>query len=345
VSLTKKHTVSEKLLASNRRNARLSHGPVTAEGRQRLRAANFRHGFYAKSEEISLRSLGEEPDQFKKLQEGLWKEFDPAGGLEEGLVMRLARAMWLQHRLDRMQEGNALRRAKDANIGRENRLHAQMMRLRMTAETLRLLVQAVTREWYITTRPDLEMMKSLHQEGAIGELGDIALALFYQLQAPGTDQDGVSREEQERRVLMRIKDIFGLNDPPAYAVQAGRQAPSPAAPESGGGTTAALDAPAAPVRPYLNITEQQWEARERARQLLENILTRQVESCETQRQTLRRESLAGPSPYELAAEVTPGVHEARCLRRLQNSYFREIHRVASLLLKLEYGESDEEPIE
>jgi hypothetical protein len=55
------------------------------------------------------------------------------------------------------------------------------------------------------------MMKNLHQEGGLKDMGEIALALFYQLQAPGTGEDGVDPNEKSRRVLIRIKEIFGLN--------------------------------------------------------------------------------------------------------------------------------------
>ena len=51
------------------------------------------------------------------------------------------------------------------------------------------------------------------------------------------------------------------------------------------------------------FTRAEWEAREPARQLLENILTRQVEICAAQRKALMKESIAGPSPYERAAEI------------------------------------------
>ena len=57
---------------------------------------------------------------------------------------------------------------------------------------------------------------------------------------------------------------------------------------------------------YPKITEEDWKARERARKLLRNILTRQAEACEAQRKALLKESVAGPSPYELAAEMRPG---------------------------------------
>ena len=94
-------------------------------------------------------------------------------------------AMWLMNRADRMQEGYALRQAKDENLGREDRLHAQMMRLKMTADSLQLLAQSVAGEHYATTPADLDLMKNLHQEGAVKEMGEIALPLFYQLQRAG----------------------------------------------------------------------------------------------------------------------------------------------------------------
>ena len=68
---------------------------------------------------------------------------------------------------------------------------------------------------------------------------------------------------------------------------------------------------------YPKITAEDWKARERARKLLRNILTRQVEACEAQRKALLKESLAGPSPYELAAEIAPS--PCRCLADAPNA--------------------------
>ena len=56
--------------------------------------------------------------------------------------------------------------------------------------------------------------------------------------------------------------------------------------------------------PYPAITAAQWAAREPARQLLENILTRMAESFALRRQALIKECMAGPTPYERAAEFT-----------------------------------------
>ena len=57
---------------------------LTDEGRERIRAAHLRHGFYAQAEEVALRALGEDPAQFQELLEGLWGTYNPAGSSRRG---------------------------------------------------------------------------------------------------------------------------------------------------------------------------------------------------------------------------------------------------------------------
>jgi len=343
--------MTEKQLAANRQNLKLSHGPVTDEGRERIRAAHLRHGFYAQDEEVAMRAMGEDPAQFQGLLEGLWETYNPTDAAQEGLVIRLARATWLMNRADRMQEGYAVRQAQNVSSGREDRLHAKTMRLKMTEERLRRLAQSVATPHYVTPREDLEKMKSLHEEGVLKDMGEIALALFYELQAPGTGEDGVDPEEKSRRALAKFKEIFGLGGdcPPPVRVAPGCTGPQEGQPvpsqiqsesapripkiESAGGITQAEK-----DRQYPRITPAEWEARERPRQLLENILTRQVEACAAQRKAILKESLKGPSPYERAAEIAPTHPQAAHLRRMQDSYFREVRRVTNLLLKIQRRE-------
>jgi hypothetical protein len=350
MSLIKKHEMSAKKLAAVRRNQKLCHGPATTEGRERIRAAHLRHGFYAQAEEVAFRALGEEPAHFQELLEGLWEEYQPTGISQEGLVIRLARATWLMNRADRMQEGYAVRQALEVSSGRQDRLHARMMRLKMTADNLRRLVESVRDEHYVTCAEDLEKMKNLHQEGVLQEMGEITLALFYQLQAPGTGEDGEDPEEKTRRVVRKIKAIFGITpDPedmplvapdygPPREDQPGDEATdadvTPASSRSQGSQQEAGVTEEERDRRYPRITAAEWEARERPRQLLENILKRQVEICEAQRQDILKESLAGPTPYERAAEIAPTHPNARLMRRMQDSNFREVRRVTNLLLKI-----------
>ena len=332
MSLRKSQTMTPEKISANQRNARHSHGPAAPERRRHIRAAHQRHGFYAEAEEVTMRAFGEDPAQFQQLLEGFWDEYRPAGIPQEGLVIRLARATWLQNRADRMLEGCTVRQALDANSGRQDRLHAQMVRLKIMADTLRLLVQSVEREYFVTRPADLEKMRSLQQDGVLKEMGEIAIALFLQLQPPGAGPDGITLEERCRRAAARMEEIFGLSSDtpsPPGGVKQFRLSPEDAA--------AAPDGVGAPERGdklYPKITPAEWEARERPRQLLENILKRQVEACEEQRKALLKESVKGPSPYERAAEIASTDHNTLLLRRMQDSYFREVRRVTNMLLKL-----------
>jgi hypothetical protein len=358
MSLVKKPEMTEKKVAANRQNQKLCNGPVADERRERIRAALRRFGYNVQPEEMAMRALGEDPADFQELLEALWEEWNPVGPLQEGVVIRLARALWLANRADRMQEGCAVRQAEEVNGERQDRLHARMMRLRITADSLRRLVQSVGREHYVTTAEDLEKMKSLHQEGVLKDLSEIALALFYQLQPPGTDPDGIDSNEAQRRLLQRVKEIFGLagDTPPQVRVAPDFSPASPDVepnfrPAPADISTKSVQVAVCPPpleendKRYPNITAAEWEARERPRQLLENILTRQVDSCEAQRKALLRESVKGPSPYERAAEIAPTHPNAMLMRRIQDSNFREIRRLTNLLLKIKRYERQMEKSE
>jgi hypothetical protein len=111
MSLRRKPTITPQGIAASRANGKRSHGPTTAARRERIRAALLRLGSDVQAEEMAMRALGEDPVQFQDLLDALWQEWDPVGGLQEELVISLARAIWLKNRAVRMQEGYALRLA------------------------------------------------------------------------------------------------------------------------------------------------------------------------------------------------------------------------------------------
>jgi DNA-binding TFAR19-related protein (PDSD5 family) len=63
--------------------------------------------------------------------------------------------------------------------------------------------------------------------------------------------------------------------------------------------------------------------------------TRQAENCEAQRKAILKESMAGPSPYERAAEIALAHPHAALMQRMEESSFRQIWRITTLLLKTE----------
>ncbi len=356
MSVRKKPTITAERIAASQKNGRRSHGPATPRGRERIRDANTRHGFYSQAEAVALRALGEKPEEFQAMVNAVMEKWPPANGFEELLDRCLARAFWGMERAHRMQEGYALRQAKDVNRSREDRVHAQMMRLKMTSASLQSLAQSVARKYYITTPHDLEIMKSLLQEGVVKEMGEIALALFFQLQPPGTGEDGIDPDEQARRAVQRIKQIFGLAGDvpprPRRAPVAGQPPDNPPVPSQTSEGVHATPEPEAAgavkaeeAGPPSRFTPAEWKAREPVRQLLEHILTRQVEICEAQRTATLKESLAGPTPYERAAEIAPTHPHARLMRRMQDSNFREIWRMTNLLLKIKRQAREEDALE
>ena len=355
MSLVKKHAKTEKKLAANRRNQRLCHGPLTDEGKERIRAALRRFGYDAQAEEAAMRALGDDPAGFQELLEVLWEEWNPSGGMQEGVVISLARAMWLMNRAARMQEGCAVRQATEVNAGRADRLHAQMMRLTMTEERLRRLAQSVACEHYVTTKEDLEKMKNLHQEEVLKDMGEIALALFYELQPPGANADGIDVQEKSRRALAKFKEIFGLSSDvppkprPVFDFNGNPISQQNVGASENNRSPDATPAPKVPApretNPHPGISEEEWEARERPRQLLENILTRQMEACAAQRKAILKETVKGPSPYERAAEIAPTHPNARLMRNMQDSNLKEVRRLTNLLLKIKRHQRQSEEFE
>jgi hypothetical protein len=169
-------------------------------------------------------------------------------------------------------------------------------------------------------------------------MGEIALALFYQLQepgapAPGEPDEGGHRSDSEadvRKVVVKIREIFGVRtsgpEPEADVAPASSQ---PHGNQQDAGATEAEE-----EGPPSDSTSAEWEAREPERQLLEHILSRQVEICEAQRNATLRESLTGPSPYERAAEIAPTHRNATLMRRMEDSNFRQVSRLMSLLMRM-----------
>jgi hypothetical protein len=351
--------MTKKNLAAHRRNARLSQGPVTPEGRERSRSGPLRHGFHSQAEEVALRALGEDPDEFLEVLQALRGSWLASDGAQDRLVRCLARAVWRIDRADRIREGHNLRLAKEANDGRERRLHAQIMRMKMTADSLRLLAQSVARRHYVATIDDLKQIKSLQQDGAIKEMGEIALALFFQLREPGTPGLGEpgeceDEEEKTRSVMAKIRTIFGLKPFSDEDEEEGDVRPEPQGQEfrlsdrdanagdsagtgTGGTIDSQVDASSAEPEeadPYPDISDDEWTQREPVRQLLENILTQEVQICEARHSAMLKELIAGPSPYERAAEITPTQPHATLMQRMEDANIRQASRLLDLLVKM-----------
>jgi hypothetical protein len=181
-------------------------------------------------------------------------------------------------------------------------------------------------------------------------MGEIAMDLFYQLREPNADKDGVPEEEQYRGAINSFRSIFGLEEikgPVSMLRPSGERIVirPEGYEEAEASPDAEEDEKSNKDDRYPKITEEDWIARERARKLLRNILSQQAEACEAQRKALLKESLAGPSPYEFAAEIAPSHADALLMRRTQDGNMREVRRLINLLLKIKRYERQMKALE
>jgi len=86
-------------LAANRRNAQLSSGPKTPEGRARSAQNATKHGLFAKNPVFPT----ENPEDYQALREQHFQEFEPVGTLETELVERVISAAWRMGRFARIE--------------------------------------------------------------------------------------------------------------------------------------------------------------------------------------------------------------------------------------------------
>src|SRR5438128_5677701 len=92
---------SFKQVEANRRNARRSTGPVTAQGKERSRCNAVRHGLTA---ETVIGAL-EDAEDYKAFEAAVTADYDAQSAVERALVLRLASLLWRLRRATTMETG------------------------------------------------------------------------------------------------------------------------------------------------------------------------------------------------------------------------------------------------
>ncbi len=92
---------TQKQIAANRRNSKLSTGPKTPEGKAAVRLNSCYHGL--RSREAVL--IPEDQDEFDALLAAFTERFAPADAFELSLVRQLVTAEWNLRRIVRIQSG------------------------------------------------------------------------------------------------------------------------------------------------------------------------------------------------------------------------------------------------
>jgi len=84
------HPTSERKAQSNRRNARKSTGPKTAQGKAWSRLNAVKHGILASQAVLTTVEGRDEREAFERLVDGLAHDFAPVGTFEQVLVQQIA---------------------------------------------------------------------------------------------------------------------------------------------------------------------------------------------------------------------------------------------------------------
>jgi hypothetical protein len=88
-------------IEANRRNARLSTGPVTEEGKNRSRRNAVRHGLTAETVIDAL----EDAEDYAAFEMAVTADYDAASAVERELVLRLASLLWRLRRATAIESG------------------------------------------------------------------------------------------------------------------------------------------------------------------------------------------------------------------------------------------------
>ncbi len=88
-------------IEANRRNARLSTGPVTEEGKRRSRQNAVRHGLTAETVIVAL----EDAEDYAAFELAVTADYDAPSAVERELVLRLASLLWRLRRATAIESG------------------------------------------------------------------------------------------------------------------------------------------------------------------------------------------------------------------------------------------------
>src|ERR1700753_3330737 len=88
-------------IEANRRNARLSTGPVTDEGKRRSRQNAVRHGLTAETVITTL----EDTEDYAAFEMAVTADYDAESAVERELVLRLASLLWRLRRATAIEAG------------------------------------------------------------------------------------------------------------------------------------------------------------------------------------------------------------------------------------------------
>jgi hypothetical protein len=168
-------------IEANRRNAQLSTGPITEEGKQRSRQNALRHGLTAETVIDAL----EDAKDYAAFEMAVTADFDAQSAIERELVLRLASLLWRLRRATSIESGLFKNQAK----------HLLQFRKRQQAHQERqTIIEAMYRD-AIANNDDSDPERSAISTEPDDKSDDLTLAFVRLSNLPAYPLDRLSRYE------------------------------------------------------------------------------------------------------------------------------------------------------
>ena len=172
---------------ANRRNARLSTGPVTEEGKRRSRQNAVRHGLTAETVIDAL----EDAEDYAAFEMAVTADYDAQSAVERELVLRLASLLWRLRRAAAIESGLFKIQAKHLLQFRQRR-QAHEQRQKIINSIYR---DAVAAEDAMRTNDDEPTSRSRSSVEPADQSGDITRSFVRLSNLPTYPLDRLSRYE------------------------------------------------------------------------------------------------------------------------------------------------------
>lgn len=301
MSLTKPQTLSPRKITANRQNAQKATGPRTAAGKRRTRFNALNHGLHAKSLEDTMLALGEDPEEYATLYQGLLRSWQPDNEQQARLVRELTNLYWRKDRLDRAQDALQVRQVESLEAERWHEIRARELAsftfARPSVGRAGLRRAAHTEEHFQRTLDLLQILVGWVERSDFSHDEQPAFRALYG--KPPTDRGG--QIITTYNLLKEVKKGRAARRDPEPAFKAG--GPSPA------------------------------ETPEALRGVLLEDLKQEIQEVEDLSRVFRREMLEISRPMR-EARLAPREAEWALLIRLLNSLERQIDRLLKMLIKL-----------
>ena len=100
-TIRKLKIVSDNKVRANRANAKLSTGPKTLSGKEKVSGNALTHGLTAEKHVI----IGESIDEFNTFKDSMLKVYEPIGAYEEEIFIKLVELLWRLRRVGVIETG------------------------------------------------------------------------------------------------------------------------------------------------------------------------------------------------------------------------------------------------